>query len=91
MNDPEHAHLPVSPITIQALPDGADNLNGLITSLLRNATMEQECTNQDARTDLRTGTTLRSRIRSAWWFLRNGRHRPASKTFHLNLAQIPEK
>ena len=58
--DPEHAHLLLSPVMIQTMPDGADNLNGLLTAMLRNATKEPTYGHQGARVMPWTGTSWRS-------------------------------
>ena len=90
MNNPEHAHLLLAPVTLQAIPDGADNLHGLLTALLRSAASELPCAEHRTRGGSRAGTNRRSRLHAAWLFLRYGGDRPRLKTSHLNVAQILE-
>jgi hypothetical protein len=91
MNDPEHIHLLRAPVTLQAIPDGADNVQGLLAALLRSAASEPPCADHRTRVGSRAGTNRRSRLRAAWLFLRYGGRRPRSKLSHLNLEQIREK
>src|SRR5277367_2728842 len=53
MNSREPARAAFSPITIQALPDGSDNISGLLTALLHNVSTEEMRSHQWTRSSRR--------------------------------------
>jgi hypothetical protein len=68
MNCQEQTNHAVSPITVQAIPDGADNINGLLTALLRNVSTEDVRAHQSAQLSQRKMKSRGSWIRAVWLF-----------------------
>jgi len=87
MNYQEQAHHAVSPITEPAIPDGADNINGLLTVLLRNVSTEDVKAHQCAQLSRRKMKSRRSWIRAVWLVLSSR----VQRVVYLNPPQLPEK
>ena len=72
-------------ISVQVLPDGSDNINGLLTALLRNVSTADVRAHQCAQASQRKNRN--SWIRAGWLFLSLCVHRAV----YLNPPQLLEK
>jgi hypothetical protein len=87
MNPRKDPDLALSSIAVQAIPDGSDNINGLLTALLGSISAEEARADQCAGVRGRRVRNRGSWIRGAWFFWRQRMERAV----FLNAAQFPEK
>jgi hypothetical protein len=87
MKSRNDADLALSPIAVQALPDGSDNINGLLKALLRNVSVKEARAHQCDGARCRRVRSGGSLIRAAWLLLLQR----IQRTVFLDPAQLPEK